>query len=250
MNRCPSCEFVGPYGNWWEHHVEGDANCQVINALRMRDSEVFSGAKELRAERDRLLSANDTLVKRIEDLSEGYALEDTCPRVQCRTTSKRLHAELADLKEKAARLSRYEVRKENEALLAEVERMRPVVEVAVAISDADLSVYDDVPEAHDLMNELDRRVDTCRAASSEQQCGIAGCTGSHTPQDHNASSEQADTPSITPLKDDVSDNEPVTCECSAAYGRDPDCPIHRCECKPTMDGRVVHDCEQEAIDVA
>jgi chromosome segregation ATPase len=54
-------------------------------------------------------------------------------------------------------------------LLTEVERMRGVVDIAIAISDADLSVYDDVPEAHDLMNQLDRRVDAYRAASSEQE---------------------------------------------------------------------------------
>lgn len=52
----------------------------------------------LRAERDRVLSANDTLVRRIEDLTEGYATEDTCPRVQCLTTSRRLKSEVADLR--------------------------------------------------------------------------------------------------------------------------------------------------------
>lgn len=46
--------------------------------------------KQLEAGRDRLLSANDTLVARIEDMMQGYATSDTCPRVQCRSTSKRL----------------------------------------------------------------------------------------------------------------------------------------------------------------
>lgn len=55
--------------------------------------------KELVAECDRLLSANDTLVERISDLTEGYALEDTCPRVQCQTTSQRLHRALAVARE-------------------------------------------------------------------------------------------------------------------------------------------------------
>lgn len=47
----------------------------------------------LREERDRLISANDTLVLRIDDMTQSYALEDTCPRVQCQTTSKRLKDE-------------------------------------------------------------------------------------------------------------------------------------------------------------
>ena len=55
--------------------------------------------KELVAECDRLLSANDTLVERISDLTEGYALEDTCPRVQCQTTIQRLHRALAVARE-------------------------------------------------------------------------------------------------------------------------------------------------------
>lgn len=45
----------------------------------------------------RLESANDTLVARIEDLTEGYALEDTCPRVQCRATSRRLKNQVYEL---------------------------------------------------------------------------------------------------------------------------------------------------------
>lgn len=46
---------------------------------------------------------------------------------------------------------------------------RPVVEAAIAVSDADLSVYDDVPEAHDLMNQLDRAVDQLRTPSTDQE---------------------------------------------------------------------------------
>lgn len=56
-------------------------------------------AARLRAENERLLSANDTLVTRIEDLTQGYALEDTCPRVQCQTTSKRLKAQANEIHE-------------------------------------------------------------------------------------------------------------------------------------------------------
>jgi len=49
-------------------------------------------------ERDRLISTNDTLVSRIEDLSQGYGLEDTCPRVQCRTASRRLKAQCEQMR--------------------------------------------------------------------------------------------------------------------------------------------------------
>lgn len=48
--------------------------------------------------------------------------------------------------------------RERDELRAEVERMRPVAEAAIAVSDADLSVYDDVPNAHDLMNQLEAAV--------------------------------------------------------------------------------------------
>jgi hypothetical protein len=50
-----------------------------------------------------------------------------------------------------------------DGLRVEVDRMRPVVQTAEQIVDADLSVYDDVPEAHDLMNQLDRDVYDYRA---------------------------------------------------------------------------------------
>lgn len=53
---------------------------------------------ELREERDRLISTNDTLVARIEDLNQGYGLEDTCPRVQCRATSRRLKAQCEQMR--------------------------------------------------------------------------------------------------------------------------------------------------------
>lgn len=53
---------------------------------------------ELREERDRLISTNDTLVARIEDLNQGYGLEDTCPRVQCRSTSRRLKAQCEQMR--------------------------------------------------------------------------------------------------------------------------------------------------------
>jgi hypothetical protein len=94
-----------------------------------------------------LLSANDTLVKRIEDLSEGYALEDTCPRVQCRTTSMRLRAEL----EAAKRAE------------AEVERMRRVVDAAIEWLE---SWGCDNPDTKD--EELALAISAMRHASSEQ----------------------------------------------------------------------------------
>lgn len=42
---CPSCLFVGPDGDYAKHHVEGDANCQVISALRRRDTELWKEAQ-------------------------------------------------------------------------------------------------------------------------------------------------------------------------------------------------------------
>lgn len=47
---------------------------------------------------------------------------------------------------------------------AELDRMRPIVATAILVSDADLSVYDDVPEAHGLMYLLDLEVEAYRAA--------------------------------------------------------------------------------------
>jgi hypothetical protein len=67
----------------------------------------------------------------------------------------------------------------------ELERTRHIVDIALRISDSDLSVYDDVPDAHDLMNELDITVDAYRAATSEQeieadpQCTHCGGWGQH-----------------------------------------------------------------------
>lgn len=37
-----------------------------------------------------------------------------------------------------------------------------VINAAIAVSDADLSVYDDVPEAHALMDQLDKAVEAYR----------------------------------------------------------------------------------------
>lgn len=69
--------------------------CESVQAQL---DQYISMTNELADVRDRLISANDTLVARIEDLTEGYGLEDTCPRVQCRTTSRRLKAELDALR--------------------------------------------------------------------------------------------------------------------------------------------------------
>lgn len=51
--------------------------CQSCKRLTMREATAEVAA--LRAENARLISANETLVARIEDLSEGYAPEDIPP---------------------------------------------------------------------------------------------------------------------------------------------------------------------------
>ena len=48
-------------------------------------------------------------------------------------------------------------------LEAKLDAVRPIVEAACAASDADLSVYDDVPGANRLMDRLDKAVDEYRA---------------------------------------------------------------------------------------
>jgi len=51
-----------------------------------------------------------------------------------------------------------EFERENAEMTARVQRWQPVVDAACAVSDADLSVYDDVPNAQALMDALDRSV--------------------------------------------------------------------------------------------
>lgn len=74
------------------HHY-CDCTAKQLQESAMRIEIAEERIKQLEAERDRLISANDTLVLRIDDMTQSYALEDTCPRVQCQTTSKRLKDE-------------------------------------------------------------------------------------------------------------------------------------------------------------
>jgi chromosome segregation ATPase len=134
---------------------------QVANAkmdtYERADGKLEAAIVKLTRERDRLLSANDTLVSRIEDLTEGYALEDTCPRVQCLTTSKRLKNQAYELQRE---LDALQVKYTDECF--ENERMQGVVEAAVEWVE---SWGCNSPDTKD--EELALAINAYRAASSE-----------------------------------------------------------------------------------
>jgi len=154
MNRCPSCEFIGPHGNWREHHVEGDANCQVINAIHASNKKLLG---ELRDERENRRQVESQHVQHVEVVGAAYKRD-----------TEALRAERDDLREELAHLREADARKE-----AEVERMRPVVEALDELEDAVEWLADDSARTEEWEQawwDAKVAIRTYRAASSERMC--------------------------------------------------------------------------------
>jgi len=124
--------------------------------------------KQLVEECDRLLSANDTLVARIDDLTEGYALEDTCPRVQCQTTSQRLHREIDGL-----RNGNRDLHEECQRLRRERDDAINQRKIGIALANED---YDEVLDrANQYQRALERIDDLTQGYALEDTCPRVQC---------------------------------------------------------------------------
>lgn len=130
----------------------GECDCGAQAYADDRDG-LKNGNRDLHEECQRLRASLDAETRRADDNAADYL---------------RVRAELNDMRQwKSAAHEWCEARDMLDArcteLRAERDAMRAIVDTACAISDADLSVYDDVPEAHDLMNRLDLDVAFYRA---------------------------------------------------------------------------------------